>query len=360
MPTANWDLLCLVATPGQERYYYRDMKQQRFSIRSTFIFISVQLAWLALLGLWIYWYISNYIILTEVGEMISAQFVLSSSNIAILVGGLVLLIAISVGFSVIFGNLSHQMKITRMYDSFIANVTHELKSPLASIQLYLETLEARTIPEEKQREFVGLMTKDANRLGNLISAILEVAGLEEKRTVYRLRLFRADILIRSLIRDALDQFRLPDGAIEMFGDAPCNCMADRNALRVVFNNLIDNAVKYSSSPAHITVSLGCTGKIVFAEIKDRGIGIPNRYIKDVFKKFRRIPNPMSPNVQGTGLGLYWVKEIINHHRGRITAGSDGENMGSTFRLELPVWLDTHARRRRRRILVNSMKGNDKA
>jgi signal transduction histidine kinase len=334
------------------------MKQKRFSLRSTFIFIAVQLAWLALLGLWIYWYISNYIILTEVGEMISAQFVLSSSNIAILVGGLVLLIAISVGFSVIFGNLSHQMKITKMYDNFIANVTHELKSPLASIQLYLETLTTRRISKAKREEFVQLMTKDAIRLNNLINAILEVAGLEEKRTVYQLRLFQADILIHSLVRDALEQYRVPENAVEIVGNAPANCQADRNALRVVFNNLIDNAVKYSSGPLYITVTLGCTGKIVFAEIEDRGIGIPHRYLKDVFKKFRRVPNPLSPNVQGTGLGLYWVREILNHHRGRISVRSNGENMGSTFRLELPVWRDAHSRRRRRQVASHDMGDQD--
>ena len=329
------------------------MKQKHVTVRSIFIFVSVQLAWVALLGLWIYWYITNYIILTEVGEMVSAQFELSSSNIAILIGGLVLLIAISVGSSVIFGNLSHQMKITKMYDSFIANVTHELKSPLASIQLYLETLDARTIPKIKQAEFIQLMIKDANRLGNLISAILEVAGLEEKRTVYQLRFFQADRLIRTLVNDALEQFRLPENAIEMVGEASGSCKADRNALRVVINNLIDNAVKYSIDPPRITVTLGSTGKTVFAEIKDQGIGIPHRYMKDVFKKFRRIPTPLSPNVQGTGLGLYWVKEIIHHHRGSITARSDGENKGSTFRLELPVLESAHTRRRRRRSLVKS-------
>ena len=312
------------------------MRKRRFSIYPTFIFVFVQLAWLGLLALWIYWYISNYIILTQVEAVISVQFEASSTNIAILVGGVVLLVAISVGSFVIFGNLSHQIKLTRMYDSFIANVTHELKSPLASIQLHLETLQSRETPSSQRQEFVELMMKDASRLGNLINSILEVAGLEEKRALYNMHPYEAESLVRLLFQEAAEQYRLPEGSIEIDGAAPCQCLADRDAIKVVVNNLVDNAVKYSVEAVYIRVALSCTPKRLIVEVTDSGIGIPSGHLKDVFKKFRRISQTNSPNVKGTGLGLYWVREIISHHQGRVTADSDGEGTGATFRFELPV------------------------
>ena len=310
------------------------MKRQ-FTIISILIFVLIQVSWLALLGLWIFWFVSNYIQLSEVIEIIGVS--VNRGNIAILVGGLVLLIAISVGAAVIFSNLTHQMKVTRMYDSFMANVTHELKSPLASIQLYLETLDARELDNSKRRDFVKLMMKDTHRLDNLINSILEISGLEEKRAVYQFRPYNTQKLIHSLVQEAVELFKLQEGTVTVTGETSCSTIADRKALQVVFNNLIDNAIKYSIPPVSITVSLSATTKRIVLDVTDNGVGIPHRHLNDVFKKFNRVHDPRSPNVKGTGLGLYWVKEIIHHHKGKVTAMSDGENQGSTFRIEIPVY-----------------------
>jgi len=300
------------------------------------IFVLAQVAWFALLGLWIYWYVSNYMIFVEVNERISPQFVFSAKNIAALVGGIVLLVAVASAFVLIFSSLAQQMKITRMYDNFIANVTHELKSPLASIQLYLETLSSREVPPEKRAEFLRLMTKDTERLYALIHSILEISGLEEKRRVYHPRVYRGESLVYNLVEEAVEQFRLPPGSVEITGRAPCACRADRRALSVVFNNLFDNAIKYSKGPVHLTVALQCTSRRFTVDVTDRGIGIPEKDQKEVFRKFARLYNPDSPTVKGTGLGLYWVREIIRHHRGSVRVTSEGRNKGTTFHIELPV------------------------
>jgi signal transduction histidine kinase len=239
--------------------------------------------------------------------------------------------------SIMFMKLNEQLKVTKRYNNFIANVSHELKSPLASIQLYLETLKARDVPRPKQEEFIELMIKDARRLGTLINSILEISGLEDKKKVFHHALHQAESLVYTLVEEAVEQFQLPAGAVEIRGKAPCTCKADRSALKVVLNNLFDNAMKYSVEPVHLTITLSCTAKRFTIEVTDRGIGIPEKEKKEVFQKFRRLYNPDSPNVKGTGLGLYWVKEIVGQHKGRVNVVSAGRDKGTTFKIELPVY-----------------------
>ena len=300
------------------------------------LFALVQVAWFALLGLWIYWYVANYITFTQIAERVYPQIVFSTKNVVALTGGIVLLVGASVGMSLIFERLRRQMKVTRMYDSFIANVTHELKSPLASIQLHLETLRERAIGPEKRGEFVHLMLKDAARLGNLITSILDISRLEERKSLLELRPHRADTLFKALVTEAADQFRAGSDSIEIRGEASCAVRADHGAMRIVIDNLINNAVKYSRGPAKIVVTLSHDKRRATVEVTDRGIGISAGDQKEVFKKFQRLAYAGSPSVKGTGLGLYWVREIVRHHRGRVSVSSLGPDRGSTFRIELPI------------------------
>jgi signal transduction histidine kinase len=310
--------------------------KKRSRLNPILIFVLAQIAWFALLALWIYWYVSNYLIFAEVGEGIAPRFIFNEKNIPALVGGFVLLAAIAIGLVIIFSRLTQQMKVTRMYDNFIANVTHELKSPLASIQLYLETLLLRDVPKEKRDAFLKLMIEDSNRLISLVNTILEIGGLEEKSKVFNRDVYQAEPLLYSLIDEAVQQYNLPEEAVEIRGTAPCSCRANSRALQVVFNNLVDNAIKYSLGPVRLTIGMSCTGKSFVIEVKDEGIGIPKDQQKEVFKKFRRLYSPANPNVKGTGLGLYFVREIIRYHRGNVRVRSGGENQGTTFRIELPV------------------------
>lgn len=320
---------------------------KRRRLNPILVFVLAQLAWFALLGLWIYWYVSNYIIFTEVGEKLYPQLVFSSKNIAALVGGLVLLVAIATGMSLIFGRLNQQLKLTGMYDNFIASVTHELKSPLASLQLYLETLQSRDVPPARRKEFLNLMLQDAGRLHGLINSILEIAGLEEKRSPFRYEVHGVEPLVRGLLAEAAAQFRLSPENLEIRGRAPCDCRVDREALKRVLNNLIDNAVKYSPGEARISVTMACGPRRFTLEVADRGIGISPGDQKQLFKKFRRLYQPDSPSVKGTGLGLYWVREIVHAHRGKVGVRSRGRRQGSVFIIELPVYRPRQGGRRGR-------------
>ncbi|PKL83639.1 MAG: sensor histidine kinase [Ignavibacteriae bacterium HGW-Ignavibacteriae-3] len=313
------------------------MKKNRSLLFLIFAFIFAQFAWLGLLGLWIYWYVVNYLIIEQVGDKLSPQIVLDSPNVLIFVGGIILIVLIATAMFLIFRNLTVQVKLTKLYDNFISNVTHELKSPLASIQLYLETLHFKDVPPEKQKEFYALMIRDSKRLKKLIDSILEISRLEKKRIAHNFHIYNADEVIRQLISDSIEQFRLTEGAVKILGEAPCKCVVDKDAMQIVFDNLTDNAMKYSIQPAEITIKLSCAKKYVVVEFADKGIGINQNNQKYIFNKFQRIDNRNIPNVKGTGLGLYWVKGIIKFHGGKITASSEGLNKGTTFKIELPIY-----------------------
>lgn len=315
------------------------------------IFVLAQLVWLAVLLLWIYWYVKNNIIFKQVGEKISPQLVYDAPSVFPFVGGIVLLVGLSFSLVLIFRHLNIQIKITALYDNFIANVTHELKSPLSSIQLYLETLNSREVPEEKKKEFYSLMMRDAERLKNLVNSILEIAMMDKKKFNRDYEGYKADETIKKIILESAEQFNLNLEKVKFVGNAGCEILLDRNSIKTVFDNLVDNSLKYSTSPLEITVNFKCNTKKVEIEFADNGIGIPHDEIKKIFQKFHRIYDKDIPNVKGTGLGLFVVREIIKNHKGKIFAFSEGKGKGAKFKIELPVYIEKI--RKEKRILKNA-------
>lgn len=316
------------------------MRRKYSLFNNIVIFILAQIAWLALLGLWIYWYVSNYIIFEKVGDQISPQIIYDVTNVLPFVVGLVLLVALSFSLVLFFRHLNIQLRLTRLYDNFIANVTHELKSPLASIQLYLETLKSRNVPPAKQKEFYALMMKDADRLKKLINSILEIAAQEKKKIFRDHQIYDAGDIVEKLLYEAAEQFKLPPDSLHISGKANCSCFIDMNAMRIVLDNLVDNAIKYTVNPIKIDVKMECAGKKLIINFIDNGIGIAKEEQKKIFNKFQRIYDEEIPNVKGTGLGLYWVKEIIKNHKGKISVFSEGKGKGTTFKIELPIYNET--------------------
>jgi len=315
------------------------------------IFVIAQLVWLSLLGIWIYWYVSNYIIFEKVGDQVSPQLVYDVQNALPFILGLILLIGLSFITALIFRHLNVQLRLNKLYDNFIGNVTHELKSPLSSIQLYLETLKQREVPAEKRKEFIDMMVKDANRLQSLINTILEISAQEKKKLLQDFRVYKADILVNELIKEACEKFRVEKENFMITGDASCEIAASKDGLKVVFDNLIDNAVKYSTEQAKIRITLNCNPKKFSILFSDLGIGINIKEQKKIFNKFYRIYNKEIPNVKGTGLGLYRVREILKAHEGKITVFSEGEGKGTTFKVELPTY-DSISKRRLKKFLRN--------
>ena len=313
------------------------MKKKHSFFFHIFVFVLAQIAWLFMLGLWIYLYVYNVIILNRLGEVLPKQLISRGMDVFILVGGCILFVAVSIGMSLIFRYLSLHLKLNNLYDTFIANVTHELKSPLASIQLHLETMNMRKVTREKQKEFFALMLKDSDRLKNLVNSILEISGLEHKDLAYNCDIYPTETIVKNLLRESMDQLNLSDDRVEVVGKCPHECVVDKHALRIAFDNLLDNAQKYTMRPFNITVTLGYTKKNVTIRFQDDGIGIGPPDQKRIFKKFHRIYNRDIPNVKGTGLGLYWVREIIKYHGGKIEVSSEGRNRGASFTIHLPIY-----------------------
>jgi len=301
------------------------------------VFILAQLAWMALLGLWIYWYVSNSIIFEEVGEQLSPQLDIDSPSTFIFVGGIILIVAVAFGMSVIFRNLNVQIRLNRLYDNFIANITHELKSPLAAIQLYLETLNSRELSAENKTKFINFMMNDANRLNNLINTILEISRLEQKKIAHDYSVFNGSKIIRALIQESAEQFQLEVDKIKFIDNSDARIVIDKNAMKIVIDNLVDNAVKYSAGKPEIEVKIENNNKQFVIVFTDKGIGVEQKQTKKIFKKFYRVSDNNIPSVKGTGLGLYWVKEIIKSHGGKIFCTSEGINKGTTFQIELPIY-----------------------
>ena len=235
------------------------------------------------------------------------------------------------------------MSLTKLYDNFIANVTHELKSPLSSIQLYLETMKSRQVPVEKQKEFFTIMLKDTKRLNQLINSILEISGLEQKKIAHNYTIVEVQKLTEQLISEATNNYRLSGDSVTVSGGSDCLCVIDHEAYKIVINNLFDNAVKYSSGDAKIDIQILQNSKYFILSFKDYGIGIPIKKQEKIFHKFLRIYDQESPSVKGTGLGLYWVREIIKLHGGKVSVFSAGRGKGAKFTIELPIYRETKKR-----------------
>lgn len=315
------------------------------------IFIIAQLVWLSLLGIWIYWYVSNYIVFEKVGDQVSPQLVYDVQNALPFILGLILLIGLSFTTSLIFRHLNVQLRITELYDNFIGNVTHELKSPLASIQLYLETLNQREVPPDKRKEFIDFMMKDADRLQSLINSILEISAQEQRKLLQNYQVYNTYLLVKELMEESCEKFRVAKDSYKITGDTQCEIVSSKDAMKIVFDNLVDNAVKYSTQQAKIAASINCNSKKVSINFSDIGIGIIANEQKKIFNKFYRIYNKEIPNVKGTGLGLYRVKEIIKAHGGKISVSSEGEGAGTTFKIEMPTY-EAIGKRRLKKLLKN--------
>ena len=224
------------------------------------------------------------------------------------------------------------------HDTFINAVTHELKTPLASIRLYLETLQSRSLDDEQRRRFYEVMLADADRLHHTVEQVLKAGAASDKPKV----IARAPVDIASLTRECVDvavqRHHLQPGAVmvESHDDGPLMVRGDAEELRTVVTNLLDNAVKYSSDAVRVTVAVAApTPDTVWVRVQDRGVGIPRKQLKRVFRRFYRVQMRGLKQVKGTGLGLYIVRSIARAHGGRVFAQSEGEGRGATFTLELP-------------------------
>ncbi len=236
--------------------------------------------------------------------------------------------------------LVREIRRNEQHDAFVNAVTHELKTPITSIRLHLETLQAHdeTIAPEKRREFYGVMLEDTARLLHTVEQVLHTGQAG------RLPLHRARIDLGALAEEcvalARARLQLPAEALRLAPviatGEPVEVIGDAGQLTGAILNLIDNAVKFSGDRVDVDVGVTRDGDRARLRVRDRGAGLPPPEVKRIFKRFYRIPGPLTQRVKGTGLGLFIVHTTAKQHGGRAYAESDGLGHGSTFYLDLPA------------------------
>jgi signal transduction histidine kinase len=216
--------------------------------------------------------------------------------------------------------LIREIRRNEQHDAFINAVTHELKTPIASIRLYLETLKTREVDEDQRREFYNIMLADSDRLLLTVEQVLRAGRTGLKRR----RISKSVIDLGEMVRECLELTRVRYGL---------------NETHLIYNESPEaKAVKVSGDMDELRVSVSVSTldeKRVAVRVADKGIGIPNAQLKRIFKRFYRVPGRFMARVKGTGLGLFIVHSVVQKHGGRVFAESRGLGHGSTFTVHLP-------------------------
>ena len=227
--------------------------------------------------------------------------------------------------------LVREMRVNQSQRAFLDAVTHEMKTPLASLRLSIETMERHDLERERRREFLDRMCEDLDRLHQTVDQVLAAARAEEPGRPPRLRTVVLRDVLESCITELRDRHLLPDEAVSLDTGKDPVVRGDPTELSVVFRNLLENAVKYSDEPIEVKVAVaGPSDGRVSVDISDRGIGIPAGELRKIFQRFYRVGRDVQRTAVGLGLGLFIVRSLVRRQGGRVVARSEGSGEGSRF------------------------------
>jgi signal transduction histidine kinase len=283
---------------------------------------------LILVVLTIGWVLLNVFGATKDGQMAGVYWALLSIGttfIGVLLAGTIIYLVLTI----------KAINLNRRQSNFIDSVTHELKSPIASMKLYLQTLNRRHVSEDERGHFYSCMVDDLDRLDRLINQLLDAGRLEEGRIDADRENVFLDVLLRDCASTVGLHYRLPPEVFQ-FELNPCTIRAWRVDLDILFRNLIDNAVKYAASEPRVGIHLRRTadGRAI-VRISDNGRGIPGRFRRQIFGRFERLGLELERERPGTGLGLYIVRNIARRLKARIRVRDNEPGPGTVFEVQLP-------------------------
>lgn len=303
-----------------------------------FVFVACQIVWIAILLLWVLWSVDLMNTFQQI-NLKRLEGIDNQGTITVLVVGCILLGMLLVGSVMLFIFGQKQSQLFRAQQSFMSSVTHELRSPLASLKLTFDTLEKRKLPQEMHKQIISNAGKDIERLSRLVNQVLITARLDrgiaafadENTETLKLKNLIASIVDRTKWLDAELSERL---TIDISDGLEVR--VSRFAITLVLTNLIENAIKYSEPKTPIFVRAAGAGNCrLQISVTDQGYGLEKNEKRKIFKLFHRGPTASTKAIPGTGVGLFLVKNILKIIGGSVEVDSGGPNQGSTFTISLP-------------------------
>ncbi len=314
------------------------MSQSRWYIHPIFIFILSTVALAVSLFLYIYWYMEVNTVLTNMlqrFELDRAQVLESRTWIVILVLSLLVGI-ILIGILIIFVYQQKIYQLYRLQQNFINNFTHELKTPVTSLRLYLDTALKYQLYNEDQIKYIRYMTQDVARLSNTIDRILNIAKIESRSYGGEILTLNIVTEIERFLLNHSDQFRNSRINLQPHSGKSYNYRLNPSLFEMLMMNLLTNAIKYNTSDIpEIDISIEHRSNKLFLHFADNGIGLEKSEIRKIFRKFYQVGKSDDMTAKGSGLGLYLVDTIVRIHKGKIIAKSPGIGKGSVFTVILP-------------------------
>jgi two-component system sensor histidine kinase SenX3 len=286
-------------------------------------------------------FITLGVLLTGLTVFLNITWIIrNEGHLALLILGIILFAILVAGVVLNTIFLVREVRRNERQDSFLNAVTHELKTPIASIRLYLETLQRRPLEEPQRQEFYKIMLSDSDRLLATVEQVLKAGQLGQRHRQQNRTVINLESLVADCIAITLQRHHLPPESIVLEptpGAVPLHTLGIAEDLRTAVINVLDNAVKYSPEGVHIRCSLAITRYTwVTLSITDTGVGIPQNQLKRIFKRFYRVPGRSMAKIKGTGLGLFLVRNIARQHGGDATATSSGAGLGATITITLPL------------------------
>jgi len=265
-----------------------------------------------------------------VSDLASAARGFTPTSLWFLVLGSVFFALVIVALVLLCAWLFREMRRNQRQQAFLDAVTHEMKTPLASLRLYVDTLRRRDPDAERRERFLAAMEEDLERLGRTVEHVLAAARAESNARAQEGR-----VELRRLLADCIAEIReshqLDPGAIRLESDGTVLVRGEEAELALVFRNLLENAVKYSDPPVDVRVAFTGDGdRRVRVQIADQGVGIPPGELRKIFQRFYRARRDVQRTASGLGLGLFIVRDLVRRHGGRIEAKSEGAGRGSRF------------------------------